>query len=226
MSSRDPSSDISQSRLWSSFSSAYFVPLSEIERYTKRSKNSCVLEQSYCLQLNKDVLLERTLATATRLYCVLLYIGQVDLLPKLLSIDFNDSKLSISDRSVLLDLQAAIVWNQSLLEQFLEAQWLFFAPCFEGASSTLILLPKIPIPLVYEALETKTARKSVIHQVQIHEAHQRFFKPTGVSEKAISFEELRRLILKRLLAMCWHSKGLVRKKVAFQERARGTTGFE
>ena len=200
-----PSSDIAQSRLWSSFSSAYFVPLSDIELYTERSRISHVLDQCLSLQLGLDALLERILATATRLYCILLYIGRIDLLQNFLAIDFSDGKLPLPDGTVLPDLQCAIDWDQNLLDQFLEAQWLFFAPCFGVASSTLNLLPKMPLPFVYEASGAKVARNSIINQVQIHEAHQNFFKPNGVSEMVPRLRMLERLILHRIIALCWLS---------------------
>ena len=203
---RYPNTEIGRLCIWSSFSSAYFVPLSDIQRCAERPTVSHALDQLNPLPPDRNILLERVLATATRLYCVLLYMGQLDSLPKLLSVDFTDDKLPVSDESILSDLKGTIGWNQSLLDRFLEVQWLFSAPYFAETTSILTLLPKMPIPLIYEASEAKIARRSTLKQVQIHESHQGFSKPNEVSEHLSPGRKLRRLNLNRLFALCWHSK--------------------
>lgn len=174
--------DIGHSCLWSSFSLAFFVPLNEIECNTERSRILCILEQHLPLQLDRSILVERILAESTRLYCILLSLGRIDSLPQFLATNISDSKLPLTDGTALSDLQAIIDWNQDLLDQFLETQWLFLAPHFDRKNSNLSLLPEMPLPFIYEASEAKTAlRHSTIRQVQIHEAHQNVFKPYGVS---------------------------------------------
>lgn len=177
--SQSSSSDLVRSPLLSSFKSAYFVPLSDIEYFTKKRRLPQVLDRAYPRRYGQQVL-ERTLAPVRRLNRTLLYIGRIDLLQSFLANDFSDSKLPLVDPADFPNLQVAIGCNRDVIDQFLEAQWMFLAPYFEADSPTLVVVPKMPLPFIYKASETKVARNSVIDQVQIDEAYHNVFKPHGV----------------------------------------------
>ncbi len=178
-SSQTSSSDLARSRLWSSFKLAYFVPLSDIEYFTKIGRLLQVLDRAYPRRYGQQIL-ERTLAPVRRLYRTLLYIGRIDLLQSFLANGFSDSKLPLVDPAGFPNLQVATGCDRDVIDQFLEAQWMFLALYFEADSSTLVVVPKMPLPFIYKASETKVARNSVIDQVHIHEAYHNVFKPHGV----------------------------------------------
>lgn len=51
--------DMVQSRLWSNFSSAYFMPLRDITHYTEKLKMSHILDMVLSLQQDRNTWLER-----------------------------------------------------------------------------------------------------------------------------------------------------------------------
>lgn len=179
-------------------------------------------------QHDRNTWLERAWATAKRLYCILLYIGRIQSLQSFLATGFSDSCLPLEDEALSSELQAMIDWNGDFQHKFLEAQWIFLAPRFGIANSNLNLLSEMPLPFVYEASEAKVARNSIVRQIQMHEAHQDFFKPNGVSEIVARFSRLEILTSHRILAPCWllNRSSPPKGSFFFKKRAGVANGFE
>ena len=216
---QDIRNDIIQSRFWSSFSSAYFVALNDIEYYTEGAQVSLVLDTVLSPHDDRNTWLQRILATAKRLYCILLYIGRIDTLRAFLATGLSDSDLPLEHEALPSSLKDMIDWDKGFRDRILEAQWIFFAPRFGIADSTLKLHSQMPLPFVYEASEAKTATNSVISQIQIHEAHQDFYKPKGVSQEHCVLVKDQKLTSPRIHAPCWLSSCSSPPKNSFSRKS-------